>query len=465
MSKNDEVALEIEGQHNSIKLLKWDKEKGLRNPRLGAQWFHHAGLGLFLHWGISAVSGEFDLSWGMVTGWELAKKEVSPAEIEEMNRKKCYCSQGAEVTPNEYFKLAKDFNPDKYNPDEWIRLAKLAGFTYAVLTTKHHDGFALWNSNYGDFSTKNYLGGRDLVREYVDACHKYDMRVGFYYSPPDWYFNKDYMSYMIFTARRKNPGLPELDGNYNPMTMPSEEVMTAQNKRYGAYVKGQLDELLTNYGKIDLIWFDGSMPHGEVYPMERIRKLQPDIVVNPRMHGDGDFETCEVKETDSKPNGWWEFCTQWQEKGWAYLKGVNYRPIGKITTEFAKVLAWGGNYLLNIGPMADGSLPPQAINALAEFTEWSNYNRAAIEGVVPIDDSEFCSVPATTKENIRYLYLLPVEDQKSVVFKTQKKVMKASMLDDASVVTYDEKNGDIYYNAPLVKLESAVRIICVEMDD
>lgn len=463
MSKSNDTAIEIEGQHNSIKVLKVDMEKGLNNPRLGAQWFNHAGLGLFIHWGISTVSGEFDLSWGMITGWELAKKEVTPAQIEEMNRKKCYRSSEKEITPNEYFKLAENFIPDKYNPEEWIGLAKRAGFKYAVLTTKHHDGFALWKSKYGEFSTKNYMGGRDLVGEYVAACRKYDMRVGFYYSPPDWYFNKDYMSYMIFTARRKNLLLPELDINYNKMTLPGEDAMAKQNKRYGEYVKGQLDELLTDYGKIDLLWFDGSMPCGEVYPLERIRELQPDIVVNPRMHGTGDFETREVTETDTRPKGWWEFCTQFQEKGWAYMKGVDYRPLSKITAEFAKVLAWGGNYLLNIGPMADGTLPPQATKSIAEFTEWSDCNKAAINDVLPLDDSEYCSLPATVKGSNRYIYLLPSENRQMLTLKTQRQVANAYMLDTSQSILFDKIEDGYSFDAPLSDMSSAVRIICVEM--
>ena len=149
-----------------------------------AQWFANAALGLFIHWGIPSVSGEFDLSWGM---W---KNEPGTRKL---------CAQiyglqgpGLTITPEEYWELARDFNPQEFQPEKMLKAAKEAGFTYAVLTAKHHDGFALWPSEYGDFSTKNYMGGRELVGEYVEACRKTGMKVGLYFSPPDWYFTRRY---------------------------------------------------------------------------------------------------------------------------------------------------------------------------------------------------------------------------------------------------------------------------------
>ena len=142
-------------------------------------WFPQAGLGLFIHWGLASIPGNLDLSWGMMknTPWD--------ASFQNSNK----------LTPAAYFALAKQFNPTNYHPDRWLKAAKDAGFGYAVLTTRHHDGFALWPSKHGDFNTRTYLNGRDLVREYVDACRRQGLKVGFYYSPPDWYFERQYRSF------------------------------------------------------------------------------------------------------------------------------------------------------------------------------------------------------------------------------------------------------------------------------
>lgn len=427
---SNQKKLEIEGQHNSIRVAGWDAAQGLSNPHPEAQWFAHAGLGMFLHWGISAVSGEFDLSWGMITGWELAHRKITQAEADDMVRRKCYRDSGKETTPNEYFALAERFLAEKYNPDEWLYAAKKAGFTYAVLTTRHHDGFALWPSKFGGWNTNNYLHGRNLVGEFVQACRKYGIRVGLYYSPPDWYFNRDYMSYLIYTAKKNNPMLPDLDANYDPVKLPNQAALHAHNRLYADYVNGQLEELLTEFGKIDLLWLDGSMPDGFVFPLEKIRALQPGIVVNHRMHGTGDFETCEVTETAVRPKKWWEFCTQWPSRGWAYLKNVPYRSLGEITSEFVRTLAWGGNYLLDIGPMADGTFPPEAKAALSEFTQWHTQNREGLTQVLPLAENERCSVPAVAKDNCRYLYLLPGQTASCVEFSGNQRVVSARFLDN-----------------------------------
>ena len=175
MSQNKTVA----EQHSIIGNTSAQSVAFERTSHPGAAWYYNpVNLGLFIHYGISAVHGDLDISWGMMD--------------EPIRRAK---GNGI-VTPREYWALAEKFKPDKYAPEEWLSAAKDAGFTYAVLTTKHHDGFCLWPSDAGDFSTKNYMGGRDLVGEYVAACKKLGLKVGLYYSPPDWRMNRKYMSFM-----------------------------------------------------------------------------------------------------------------------------------------------------------------------------------------------------------------------------------------------------------------------------
>ena len=257
-----------------------------------AQWFPDAGLGLFIHWGLASVKN-LDISWPMIPGRALSDKKLDSEELARVVREKDFNLNGKPpvITPKAYFAMAKDFNPGKYDPDKWIKAAKEAGFKYAVLTTRHHEGFALWPSAYGNFSTKNYMGGKDLIKPFVDACRKYGLKAGLYYSPPNWYFDRDYMSFIYGKAYKSNPDLPKVDGNLNPRTIvKSPEEIKKHQEEYAAMVKGQVEELLTRYGKIDLLWFDGKppIPNGNnVITQEEIRKLQPGIVINPRLHGKG----------------------------------------------------------------------------------------------------------------------------------------------------------------------------------
>jgi alpha-L-fucosidase len=163
------------------------------NTHPDAQWFPDAGLGLFIHWGLASVKGTGDLSWGM-----LANKPWKDQT----------------VTPNTYYGWARDWKPDKVDYDSLLAQAKAAGFTYAVMVTKHHDGFALWPTDQGDLGTKQFLGGRDFVKEFVEACRKHGLKVGLYYSPPDWWFDRAYKNF----AMRG----PSLDMDHQPVQLPKK---------------------------------------------------------------------------------------------------------------------------------------------------------------------------------------------------------------------------------------------------
>src|SRR5215469_13006582 len=301
----------VSAEHGDIGVGKDTATTHTMNPE--AQWYPDAGLGLFIHWGIASVKA-MNISWPMIPGRALAKERITdPAERERIIREGDYNLDGKpnSITPNEYWEMARDFNPQKYDPDKWLKAAKAAGFEYVVLTTRHHEGFALWPSAYGNFDTKNYMGGRDLLKPYVDACRKYGLKVGFYYSPPNWYFEKDFKNCMYGGGAKKNPEFPALDADLKPRTNhPSAEELKKHQKAYDEMVRGQVTELLTRYGKIDLLWFDGKPPDGsQCITQDEIRKLQPGIVINPRLHGHGDFVTYERTLSARKPvTGWAEFC-------------------------------------------------------------------------------------------------------------------------------------------------------------
>jgi alpha-L-fucosidase len=377
-----------------------------------AQWFPGAGLGLFIHWGISSVR-HLDASWPMITGWGLATKKLDSAERAMLLRERYYNINNDRpvLTPNEYWSMAKDFKAEHYDPDNWIRAAKEAGFTYAVLTTRHHEGFALWPSAYGNFNTKNYMGGKDLIKPFVEACRKHGLKVGFYYSPPDWYFDKDHMNFLFGSGARNNPEMPKLDADLNPRTQfPSESENAAHRKAYAQMIRGQLTELFTNYGKIDLVWFDGKPAiddPAKVFTREEIRRLQPGIVINPRLHGDGDYKTFERNPPKKDPgNIWAEFCNPWTNS-WANSETIPMRAPAFILGQYVTMRSWNVNYLLSVGPNADGRLPKQVYAGMEMFRGWIKQHAAAVQGTSELPPGEQASVPATANGARRFLFLIP----------------------------------------------------------
>jgi alpha-L-fucosidase len=354
-----------------------------------AQWFPEAGLGLFVHWGISSAHGDIELSWGMMSEvpWDADNKHT--------------------ITPNRYFALAERFKPDAYDPGKWLRAAKKAGYRYAVMTTRHHDGFAMWPSDYGDFGTKTYLNGRDLVKPFVDACRKNGLKVGLYYSPPDWHYNRQYMSFRYGDK-------PALGLDHEPITVPPAP--SGWDDAYKAYIRGQVEELLTNYGKIDVLWFDGGP---EAISIERIRELQPGIVVNNRMHGQGDFGTPEWNLPEEQLEGWWENCASWIG-GWGYKKSEDYQSAAWMLERLVQVRSMGGNLLINVGPRPTGELPPNYYKRQDEVRTWMRTNRESVFGVAPMPKSYTCNVPVTTKGKTWYLHVLPGSPEEIVLGNVEK---------------------------------------------
>lgn len=377
-----------------------------------AQWYPDAGLGLFLHWGISSVRG-MNISWPMIPGRALAQKKLTPEERERVVRDSDYNLDGKPlgITPNEYWTMAASFNPQKYDPDKWLKAAKAAGFTYVVLTTRHHEGFALWPSAFGNFNTKNFIGGRDLLKPYVEAARRNGLKIGFYYSPPDWYFDREYMNFLYGGGARNNPELPPLGPDLKPRTsQPSDAERLRHQSDYAAMVKGQVEELLTRYGRIDLLWFDGrpNIPNGNhVISAERIRELQPWIVINPRLHGKGDFVTYERRlTTDKISTGWAEFCNTWTNS-WPHVNGARFRSNGFILGQFVTARSLGINYLLGVGPMASGEFAPEIYQNMSVVADWMKTNGEAVKGTKPLSPTESASVPATASASKRFLFLLP----------------------------------------------------------
>jgi len=378
------------------------------NPHPDAQWFPEAGFGLFIHWGIASVNG-INISWSMRPGSVLSRTRVTSAtERARIVAEKDYNLNGrVPLSPNQYWAQAASFNPQSYDPDRWLAAARDAGFTYAVLTTRHHEGFAMWPSAYGSFNTRNFMNGRDLVRPFVEACRRQGLKVGLYYSPPDWRYDRRYLDFFWPGVRTLNPEFKPLDPDLEPVTLPARDA--AHQQAYAAMVRGQVEELLTSYGTIDLFWFDGK-PGGlsgdQCITQARMRELQPGIVINPRLHGTGDFVTYERTFPTSRPTGWAEFCDAWTGT-WSYTPGGTFHATGHELGVLARAKAWRMSYLLSNGPSSTGELPAMAYTKMAEMRGWMQANAESVNGVAPLPAGETASVPATARGTLRYLFGIP----------------------------------------------------------
>ncbi|MGJ1422305.1 alpha-L-fucosidase [Sphingobacterium spiritivorum] len=354
-----------------------DHRTSPHNPHPGAAWFPKAGLGLFIHWGAIAGYGGGDISWCMLAD-------------------RPWLDDGT-VTPAFYYRLMDSWNPKKYDPDKLVREAKAAGFQYAVLTTKHHDGYTLWPSKYGDLGTQTKMGGKDFVKPFVEACRKYGLKVGFYYSPPDWWFDRQYKNWsysdkhMLDMDHKERAGLP---------TMPKDH-----NQKRKEMVAAQVRELLSQYGKIDLLWFDGGA--GEI-SNEEVRQLQPGIIINRRNGGRGDYGDSEGSLPEKRFSGWFETCDPvWPTRWWSYSTSDSYDNAATVLANLIKLRAWGGNLLANIGPMGDGTIPAPATEAMAEMAQWMKHSQESILDTEGGNYPEKSNVPVTVKGNAIYAFAMP----------------------------------------------------------
>ena len=313
-------------------LSKRDYEKetaASRDKRM--KWWRNARYGMFVHYGLHSVVGRHE--------WLQALEHVPVKEYE---------------------RLAKKFKPKPDAPREWAKLAKKAGMKYMVLTTRHHEGFSLWNSKANPYNSYNLCGQRDLVQEFVDACREFNLKIGFYSSLMDWH----------------HPDGWECVNNRDARI------------RFNDYIEAINTELLTQYGKIDILWYDVAQPlksweaWNSVEMNQRLRKLQPGIIINNRSWLDEDFGTPEENIKVEKRD--WEACMTFNGISWGYLDSEQALPYSYSPQQILMMLRecteGGGNLLLNIGAMADGSVPPEAIEPLTTVGKWLKKNGKAVYG-------------------------------------------------------------------------------------
>ena len=310
-------------------------------------WFSGAGLGIFIHWDHASQQG-LEISWAMAG---LTSIEGPPQ---------------TEVTPEQYHSSAATFDPQRWDPAGLARLFREAGAIYVVFTTRHHAGYSMFHTRHSTFSIVHSPYRRDILRELVDALRAEGLRVGLYYSLSDWH-HADYPAF-----RESDKPYPQ--GAYR---RPAPEAWA----RYLDYLRGQLTELLTNYGRIDLLWFDGQWERtAEEWHAAELRdlvaSLQPHVIVNDRLPGQGDYATPEQSLPAIAPAGPWELCLS-MGSSWSYRPDeANYLSTAEILTSLTKVAELGGNLLLNVSPMGDGSLPQPQVDRLREIGAWARTPRA-----------------------------------------------------------------------------------------
>ena len=328
------------------------------------QWFREARFGMFIHWGLYSI----------------------PARGE-------WVRSDEQMPESEYMPYFDEFNPRDYNPRAWAKAAKEAGMQYVVLTAKHHDGFCLFDSQYTDFKSTNTKLGRDIVRDFVEAVRAEGLRVGLYFTLIDWH----------------HPDYPHYGDRYHPMRNHPE--CSNENRdfnRYLEYMFNQAREICSNYGKLDLLWFDFSYDHmrGETWRatefMEMVRSLQPNVIIDNRLEvsGEGfgslhdcrptpyhgDFVTPEkfippqgILDVEGNPM-LWEVCAT-MNNNWGF-NGTDpfYKPASMLIKKLVECVSKGGNMILNVGPDAQGNIPPQSQAILRDIGRWMHDNAESIYG-------------------------------------------------------------------------------------
>lgn len=368
----------------------------------GGEWFIGAGFGLFVHWDHASQQG-IEISWPLVG------RSIIPGATEVEDP----------VTVDEYQSSAATFNPIEWNATELARLAKRAGAQYVVFTARHHAGYSMFHTEHSDFGIQNSPFGRDVTREFVEAIRAEGIRVGIYYSLPDWN-HPDYPAFQTSDLPYKEEhwpaaGLPE-NADKPIATDRHRRSSPEQWARFQQYLRGQLTELLSNYGTIDLLWFDGEWERNEqewdsAGLRELIKSLQPDVVINERLLGQGDYKTPEQAFPIEAPTGPWELCLTIGDN-WAYRPDdtADKSPRSLVTT-LIEVASRGGNLLLNIGPKGDGSLNPVQIERLHDIGSWMDRHAESVIGVQPTVGVDFYG-PSTARPGTLYLHLVmtPVEE-------------------------------------------------------
>lgn len=400
------------------------------------KWFQEARFGMFIHWGIYSVAARHE--------W-----------VKNFER----------ITDEEYQKYFEHFNPDLYDPEAWAKAAKYAGMKYAVLTTKHHDGFCLWDSKLTDYKATNTPAGRDLLKPFVEAFRKHGLKIGFYHSLIDWH----------------HPEFP-VDGRHPQRDDEKFKKQTKNRdiKKYAEYLHAQVRELLTQFGKIDALFFDFSYPKYEYLGMKgkgkedwqseklikMIRELMPNVVINDRTEIPQDFYTPE----QFQPRGWvhmdgkpviWEAC-QTMNGSWGYCRDNGFFEGNSFDWKSSEILikmlidtvSKGGNMILNVGPTARGQFEPKVLERLHDIGEWMKQHSRSIYGTTKSEFKAPQDCRFTQNGNRLYLHIFSWPFKHIHIDNMADKVEYAQLLNDGSEIKIQRHDPEKEHNALSEKIDA-----------
>ena len=394
-----------------------------------SSWFVHDRFGMFIHWGLYALPARHE--------WVKSREQVSDEDYEA------------------YF---RHFDPDLYDPDLWARAAARAGMKYFVVTTKHHDGFCLWDTAQTDYKVTNTPCGRDLLRPMVEAFRREGFRTGFYHSLLDWH----------------HPHYP-IDSFHPQRGLPDAKELNRKRdiRQYQKYLHAQVKELLTGFGKVDALWFDYSFPRQESeygFPgkgkadwqseelLKLIRSLQPGVLVNDRLEIDQDFKTPE----QFQPLDWvrvkgkpvvWESCHTFSGS-WGYHRDeATWKNPAQLIQLLVNSVACGGNLLMNVGPTGRGEFDERALSALDVYAAWMRRHSRSIYGCTQSDYKPPADCRYTRNGNRLYLHIFNWPFRHIPLPGLAGKVEYAQLLHDASEIRWSKRHetgllGDLDIGIP-----------------
>lgn len=406
-------------------------------------WFRNAKLGLFMHWGPSSVEG-VEISWA---------RQDHPHD---------HFGKGDKIPNEQYDALYKSFNPVKFDADAWMKFAKNVGFKYIVFTAKHHDGFSNWHTKLRpDYSISETPFKRDICAELAEAAHKHGIKLGWYYSTRDW-THPDY-----------------LEGD---------------NKKYDDFQNGQIRELLTNYGEVDMMWFDHIAGQWKDYTLKELYEMMYDLqgddfLVNNRgarfigrKKGgvytapddatqklvDGDFDTPEQRIGKFQTDRAWESCITMNtcpSGGWSYRPDCGTLTYEEVVQKFVHTVTGDGNMLLNVGPKADGTFPAEQVKVLEQFGKWMKKNGETIYGTRggPVKNGKWGGM--TLKGNKVYVHVLSWPESGNLKIKGLNHKIVNSKGFNVKKVKVNQKGNEIEIELAEKNRDALDSIIELELED
>lgn len=398
-------------------------------------WFEDAKLGIFIHWGIYSTGRTSE-------SWAFHNERISMAD---------------------YMAQAEEFTASNYNPQDWVDLIKESGARYTVITTKHHDGFALWDTKAGDVSAvKSSPAKRDVLAPFAHAVKNAGLKLGFYFSLIDWP-REDYPE----TYRNKPP-------KYDLKQQPERW------QHFLEFNNAQLRELSSTWNP-DLYWFDGDWEHSAeewkaADVIKLIRSYNPNVIVNSRIQGHGDYDTPELGVPVSRPKSkWWETCMTINDS-WGYrIEDLNYKSTSVVLRMLADCISMGGNLLLDIGPRADGTIPEQEVAMLKSVGRWvGKHQEAVYETKAGIPSGHIQGYTSLSKDGSTIYVYLPYRPIGSVELKGLKSRVKNVRIvgTDFSVawqqyndISWSEVPGVYYFDIPEEALDAEITVMAIELDE